>query len=71
MERKILRNYNKMVASLNKQKDEVSNLQREKDFRVNKLERSYQLKIDKATERERQLKELVKSVKKLLGGRDE
>lgn len=71
MERKILRNYNKMVANLNKQKDEVSNLQREKDFRVNKLERSYQLKIDKATERERQLKELVRSVKKLLGGKDE
>lgn len=68
MKIKTLRDYNKMVADLNQSRDNVSNLQREKDFKVNKLEREYQLKIDKALERTNQLEELVKSVKKLIGG---
>ena len=68
MKIKTLRDYNKMVADLNQSRDNVSNLQREKDFKVNKLEREYQLKIDKALERTTQLEELVKSVKKLIGG---
>ena len=68
MKIKTLRDYNKMVADLNQSRDNVSNLQREKDFKVNKLEREYQLKIDKALERTNKLEELVKSVKKLIGG---
>lgn len=68
MKIKTLRDYNKMVADLNQSRDNVSNLQREKDFKVNKLEREYQLKIDKALEKTTQLEELVKSVKKLIGG---
>lgn len=68
MEIKTLKDYNKMVAELNKMKDSVSNLQREKDFKVNKLEREYQLKIEKALEKTTQLEELVKSIKKLIGG---
>lgn len=68
MKIKTLRDYNKMVADLNQSRDNVSNLQREKDFKVNKLEREYQLKIDKAIEKTSQLEELVKSVKKLIGG---
>lgn len=68
MKIKTLRDYNKMVADLNQSRDNVSNLQREKDFKVNKLEREYQLKIDKALEKTNQLEELVKSVKKLIGG---
>lgn len=68
MKIKTLRDYNKMVADLNQSRDNVSNLQREKDFKVNKLEREYQLKIEKALEKTTQLEELVKSIKKLIGG---
>ena len=68
MKIKTLRDYNKMVADLNQSRENVSNLQREKDFKVNKLEREYQLKIEKALEKTTQLEELVKSIKKLIGG---
>ena len=71
MKIKTLRDYNKMVADLNQSRDNVSNLQREKDFKVNKLEREYQLKIDKALEKTNQLEELVKSVKMLIGETNE
>lgn len=66
MRDKILREFNKATRRVATLDDTVSNLQRQKDFEVTKLEKGYERKITKALEEKAQLEDYIAYIKKVI-----
>ena len=66
MKDKILKEFNKATRRVAKLDDTVSNLQRQKDFEVTKMEKSYESKITKALEEKDQLNDYIAYIKKVI-----
>lgn len=64
---RILENYNKATKALNKVTDIICNLQREKDFRVTKIEKLYEAKISEQIVMQEQLGKIITLTKKIIG----
>lgn len=60
---KVLKEYNKAIDDLAKVYDMVSTLQREKDYRLIKIEKEFDQKITKALNRKNQLMGLIRYIK--------
>ena len=64
---RILENYNKATKALNKVTDSICNLQREKDYRVTKIEKLYEAKISEQIVMKEQLGKIITLTKKIIG----
>ena len=64
---RILENYNKATKALNKVTDSICNLQREKDYRVTKIEKLYEAKISEQIVMQEQLGKIITLTKKIIG----
>lgn len=62
----IIDNYKKLLYKQQSVADRLSNTQREKDFRVQKLEKQYQSKIDKLLQDEQSIALLIKIIKEFI-----
>ena len=60
---KVLKEYNRAVDDLAKVNDMISTLQREKDYRLIKIEKEFEQKITKALNKRYQLMGLIKYIK--------
>ena len=66
MNDKILKEFNKATRRVAQLDDTVSNLQRQKDFEVTKMEKGYERKITKALEEKAQLEDYITYIKKVI-----
>lgn len=66
MKDKILKEFNKATRRVAQLDDTVSNLQRQKDFEVTKMEKGYERKITKALEEKAQLEDYIAYIKKVI-----
>lgn len=62
----IIDRYKKLLEKQQSVADRLSNTQREKDFRVQKLEKQYQSKIDKLLQDEQSIALLIKIIKEFI-----
>lgn len=62
----ILAEYNKAVNDLGKLNDKISNLQREKDYKVSKIEKDFEQQITIALNEKEQLEAMITCVKSII-----
>lgn len=63
-EKEVLNNYDKLLKKQQKNADELSNLEREKQYEVQKIERKYNSKIDNKTREAQAIALQVETVKR-------
>lgn len=62
----ILAEYNKAVNDLGKLNDKISNLQREKDYKVSKIEKDFEQQITIALNEKEQLEAMICYIKGII-----
>ena len=62
----ILAEYNKAVNDLGKLNDKISNLQREKDYKVSKIEKDFEQQITIALNEKEQLEAMITYIKGII-----
>lgn len=67
---KILKHYNKAVKKLAKINDTIINLQREKDYKVTKIDQQYRAKIDNNLVQHNQLEKIITLTKSIIGAKE-